>query len=134
MNSKTKELYDVALQSRSHSYSPYSGHKVGAAIRLSNGKVFGGCNIENSSFGATTCAEQVAIHKAISELGKIEIEEVLVVTDANPPWPPCGICRQVISEFGKKVVLHTSNLEGEVKTIPFTNIFPQGFTPDYLDR
>jgi cytidine deaminase len=96
--------------------------------------MFGGCNIENSSFGATACAEQVAIQKAISELGKIEIEEIMVVTSANPPWPPCGICRQVITEFGRKVTLYTANLDGVIHTIPFVEIFPQGFTPDYLNK
>src|SRR5690242_15716831 len=90
-----KDLYKMALLAREKSYSPYSGHKVGAAIRTSSGKIYTGCNVENASFGATVCAERTAIQKAISESGPITVTEVMVVTQADPPWPPCGMCRQV---------------------------------------
>ncbi|NBU59095.1 MAG: cytidine deaminase [Betaproteobacteria bacterium] len=79
-------LRNLALLSMEHSYSPYSKKQVGAAIRLSNGKIYTGCNIENSSFGGTVCAERVAVWKAVSEEGPaIEITEVAVATDADPP-------------------------------------------------
>src|SRR5690348_9517727 len=90
------ELYEKAIQAQKHSYSPYSGCKVGAALRTRGGEIFSGCNVENSSYGATVCAERVAVQKAVSECGKIEIMEIMVVTDASPPWPPCGLCRQVM--------------------------------------
>lgn len=129
------ELYQEAKKSREHSYSPYSGHKVGAAIQLKNGKIFSGCNVENSSYGGTICAERTAILKAVSECGPIQIEAVLVVTDSPEPWPPCGMCRQVIAEFAKpETPIHAANLSGVIKTKKFGEIFPDAFTPDYLKR
>jgi cytidine deaminase len=127
------ELFKAAQKARLNSYSPYSGHKVGAAIRLKTGEIFGGCNIENSSYGGTNCAERVAIQKAVSELGKIEISEICVVTDAKDPWPPCGLCRQVIAEFARnETKIHSANLSGVVRTTTLGKIFPEAFTPDYL--
>ncbi|MEK6580085.1 MAG: cytidine deaminase, partial [Bdellovibrionota bacterium] len=103
-----RELLDTAKAVRKNAYSPYSKVKVGAALRTRDGKIFSGCNVENSSYGATVCAERVAIQKAVSELGgKIEIQELVVVTDATPPWTPCGICRQVIAEFGSNSTIHS---------------------------
>jgi cytidine deaminase len=130
---RLQSLYEVAKRFREASYSPYSGHKVGAAIRTSTGEIFGGCNVENSSYGATVCAERVAIQKAVSE-GHLEIREVFVVTDASPPWPPCGMCRQVIAEFGPKAQLYTANLGGEIERFSFQALFPRAFTPLHLSR
>lgn len=128
-----KELYKTALLTRDRSYSPYSSHKVGAAIRLSDGRIFGGCNVENSSYGATVCAERVAIQKAVSESSsKIQVREVLVVTDADPAWPPCGMCRQVIAEFGADATIACTNLKGNLRTFSLNELFPQAFTPEYL--
>jgi cytidine deaminase len=133
----SKELHELAVASRLKSHSPYSGHKVGAAIRLKSGRTFGGCNIENSSYGGTVCAERVAIWKAVSELGPsvepIQIEEIVVVTDANPPWPPCGLCRQVISEFGTPQTRVTgTNLAGGAQSFTFGELLPHAFTPGHL--
>ena len=132
-SAEVKELFKVALLGRGHSYSPYSRCKVGAAIRLTNGQIFSGCNVENSSYGATTCAERVAVQKAVSEVGTLEISDVMVVTDAHPPWPPCGICRQVLVEFGNRIQVHTANLEGDYQTTPLKELLPNAFTPDHLD-
>ena len=131
-----KELYEAARQSREKSHSPYSKQKVGAAIRTQDGRIFGGCNVENSSYGGTVCAERVAIFKAVSEQGRFKIAEVMVVTDASPPWPPCGLCRQVIAEFGREpdqeVLVHAANLQGEIRSVTFTELFPDAFTPSHL--
>lgn len=130
---KLVKLFDAARKAREYSYSPYSGHKVGAAIRLKSGEIFGGCNIENSSYGATNCAERVAIHKAVSEHGRIEIVEVLVITDSPTPWPPCGMCRQVLSEFASAdTAIHATNLAGDLRTRTFGEMLPEAFTPAYL--
>lgn len=131
---KIKKLYRLASQARNLSYSPYSGCKVGAAILTSKGEFFSGCNIENSSFGATTCAERVAIQKAKSEVKSLKITEILVVTDATPPWPPCGICRQVISEFGLEANVHTVNLKGDLFSFQFKDLLPLSFDPSYLSK
>lgn len=129
-----KDLYKEALLARERAYSPYSGHKVGAAIRTREGKIYGGCNVENSSYGATVCAERVAIQRAIAEQGRIDIAEVLVVTDADPAWPPCGMCRQVIAEFGPRAKIVTANLRGNTREIPIQDLFPQAFTPEHLNK
>lgn len=129
------ELHQLAVQSRSHSHSPYSKHKVGAAIQLKTGQVFGGCNIENASYGGTVCAERVAIWKAVSELGKVEIANIVVVTDQDVAWPPCGFCRQVMAEFAApETQVHLGNLSGIQRTLSFQNLFPEAFYPTHLQN
>lgn len=130
-------LYQAAKDARQNSYSPYSGQKVGAALRTSEGLIHSGCNVENSSYGATVCAERVAIQKAVSDSrdGELEIKEIVVVTDADPPWPPCGMCRQVIAEFVRdpeRLAVHMVNLQGTVRTFRFSELFPHAFTPSHL--
>lgn len=129
---KIKQAYSVAIASRKKSYSPYSGQKVGAAILTKDGKIFGGCNVENSSYGGTVCAERVAIQKAVSECGEIEIQAVVVVTDKKPPWTPCGICRQVIAEFGHNPQVFTLNLKGQGRQYRFKELLLDAFTPEHL--
>ncbi len=131
-SSKVKELYQKALLARERSYSPYSGFAVGASIRTSDGNIYHGCNVENSSFGATVCAERVAIQKAISEQGTIQISEVMVITNTTPPSPLCGMCRQVIAEFAKNTVIYTANLEGDFQSLLFDQIFPHAFAAAHM--
>ncbi len=99
------ELINKALSARQKSYSPYSGFAVGAALLCKNGNVYTGCNIENSGYSATNCAERTAFFKAVSE-GETEFERIAVVGgDKEKPLDnycsPCGICRQVMKEFCK---------------------------------
>lgn len=127
-------LFRTALEARKNSYSPYSGKKVGAAILTSDGRIFGGCNVENSSFGGTVCAERNAIHHAVAE-GAQKLKEVLVITDASPPWPPCGLCRQVIAEFAtSQTRVHLCNVRGEIETLPFSELMPRAFSPKHLKK
>ena len=126
-------MHTLAKDSRLKAHAPYSQYLVGAAIRISSGEIYGGCNVENASYGGTVCAERVAIWKAVSEQGRLQVDEVLVVTDQAQGWPPCGFCRQVIAEFahaGTKV--HIANLQGVQKTLLFTELFPEGFRPGHL--
>ena len=95
-----EQLFKAALKTRKHSYSPYSNFAVGAAILTSEGEIYSGCNVENSSYGGAVCAERNAIFQGVIASGKIEIEKVLVITD--PVAVPCGFCLQVISEFANK--------------------------------
>jgi cytidine deaminase len=133
LGSETNALYSGAVAARENSYSPYSHCKVGAAFRTSRGQTHAGCNVENSSYGATVCAERVAIQSAVAAGGKPEIEEMVVVTDASPPWPPCGMCRQVISEFSKpELKITIANLKGEALQFKLKDLFPHAFTPDFL--
>ena len=96
-----KELIKIAMEYRERAYCPYSNFKVGAAVLFKSGKIFGGCNIENASYGASNCAERTAIFKGISE-GEKTIEAIAVIGDLKDYTYPCGICRQVMAEFGTK--------------------------------
>lgn len=130
-----EKLLKAAISARKNSHSPYSKHKVGAAIRLKSGEIFSGCNIENASYGGTVCAERVAIWKAVSELGKVEVAEVVVVTDAKEAWPPCGFCRQVLSEFATaKTLVHTADLKAIQKSFKFSELLPAVFDGDFLKK
>jgi cytidine deaminase len=130
---KFEELRNLALEARKRAYCHYSGHQVGAAILLSDGSIHIGCNVENSSYGATLCAERVAIHSAIAQKGpKIRVREIVVATDASPPWPPCGMCRQVVSEFQENAIIHAVNPQGDVQSWTFSELLPHAFTPEFL--
>lgn len=125
-----KELIAVAKKYREHSYSPYSKFKVGAAVITKAGNVYGGCNIENSSYPVTNCAERTAIFKAVSE-GECDISAIAVVGDTDGPCSPCGACRQVIAEFGINRII-MANLKGDVKVVTLEELLPFAFTPEDL--
>ncbi len=97
-------MIERAWESREHAYAPYSSFAVGAAVESSDGGIFGGCNVENLSFGLTMCAERVAIASAIAAGGK-SMRRVVVVADTRTPVSPCGACRQVMAEFGVQEIL-----------------------------
>ncbi|NDG84272.1 MAG: cytidine deaminase [Proteobacteria bacterium] len=132
---KPNPLHDLAVKAMENSYSPYSRKKVGAVVELTDGRTFTGCNIENSSFGGTVCAERVAIWKAVSEAGPaIRLQKVVVATDASPPWFPCGICRQVINEFAAdNCEIHLVNKAGAVNSFTHRELLPHGFGRDALE-
>lgn len=116
------------MEYKERAYVPYSHFRVGAAILTENDSIFGGCNIENVSFGATNCAERTAIFKAVSEEGKTDIKAIAIVSDEDGYTYPCGICRQVISEFAAediKIILAKSEEEYIVKEMK--DIFPEPF-------
>ena len=101
MTPDQKKLVEAALKVLPHSYSPYSRFPVAAAIQTEDGRVFTGINVENASYGATVCAERVAVFKAVSE-GARKITAVSVVTETEKPCCPCGLCRQVIAEYSSR--------------------------------
>ena len=111
-------LLDAATEACAHSYSPYSGFPVGAAVLASNGNIYAGTNIENASYGATMCAERVAVFKAVSE-GADKILAVAVYTSAADYAFPCGMCLQVLSEFASRdiPVFLTSGAESRELTL-----------------
>lgn len=111
-----------------NAYSPYSNVKVGAAVMGANGKIYAGCNVENASFGATICAERAAILCAVSD-GEKEINSVLILTAAANPWPPCGMCRQVLLEFASlAVTVYLVSLKGKVVKTSMARLCPQSFS------
>jgi cytidine deaminase len=116
-----------AQKAMKNAHAPYSKFRVGAAILLSNGKIFSGCNVENASYGMTNCAERTAIFSAVAQLGpKIEILAVSVVNDHAVPCSPCGACRQVIYEFGPDATIYFEGREGP-KQAHITELLPEGF-------
>ena len=121
-----KELIEVARKYREFSYSPYSNFKVGAAVLTKKGKVYGGCNVENSSYPLTNCAERTAIFKAVSE-GEREIEAIALIADTEGPCSPCGACRQVMGEFHINRII-MANLKGDVKVVTLEEVLPFAFT------
>src|ERR1700675_1707706 len=107
------KLLQSAQRVMKNAHAPYSKFRVGAAILLSNGKIFLGCNVENASYGMTNCAERTAIFSAVAQLGqKIEILAVSVVNDQGVPCSPCGACRQVIYEFGPDATVFFQGADG----------------------
>lgn len=132
LNLIKKTLFATAKKYLRNAHSPYSHVKVAAAVLMNNGKIYGGCNIENASYGGTICAERVAITKAISE-GAKTIKSILVVTNQKEIWPPCGLCRQVIAEFAtKETLVFTANLNRQINETLFSDLFPGAFNSDFL--
>lgn len=129
---KNEELISLALEARKKSYSPYSGFRVGAALICKNGKVFCGCNIENSAFSPTCCAERTAFFKAISE-GETDFEKIAIVGGKGDSEPedfcaPCGVCRQVMNEFcGDDFFVILAKSESEYKEYSLGEILPFSF-------
>jgi cytidine deaminase len=119
-------LIAAAKRARENAHAPYSNFRVGAALRATSGKVFGGCNVENATYGLTVCAERVAIFKAISE-GEHGFDAVAVVTDTDALTPPCGACRQLLWEFCGDVSVILSNLKGKTEVFQMRELFPKPF-------
>ena len=124
------ELVTLAIKARENAYAPYSGYKVGAALKTKSGKIYLGCNIENASFSPTVCAERTAIFKAVSE-GEKEFEAIAVTggkEEISDFAPPCGVCRLVMSEFCKedfKIILYNGK---EEKVYTLKELLPLSFS------
>jgi cytidine deaminase len=120
-------LVSEARKARERAYAPYSDEfKVGAAVMAEGGEIFSGCNVENASFGATMCAERVAVFKAIAA-GHRRIQAVAVIADTPDPIPPCGMCRQVIAEFGLDAEVIMANVAGDSRTSNMRDLLPSIF-------
>lgn len=122
---KYRELYRAARQVLQNAYAPYSRFKVGAALLTKTGEVYTGVNVENSSFGATICAERTAFVKAVSE-GHREFDALAVVSSEGEVFP-CGICRQFMFEFGDELKIITGEDEEHLKIKEITELLPEGF-------
>jgi len=124
-------LVNLAKQARENAQAAYSNFRVGAALRASSGRMFGGCNVENATYGLTVCAERVAIFKAISE-GERGFDAMAVVADTDSLTPPCGACRQLIWEFCGDVPVILANLRGKVEVARMRDLFPRPFDASSL--
>jgi cytidine deaminase len=121
-------LVAAARAVRERAYAPYSSFRVGSALRAENGAIFVGCNVENASYGATICAERTAILTMVAA-GLRSVESIAVFTDAETLAMPCGLCRQVISEFQRDAVLIVANPR-QHRVLRFAEIFPEPFVLD----
>jgi homotetrameric cytidine deaminase len=121
-------LLELARQAAKNAYAPYSGFRVGAALRLASGEIVTGANVENASYGLTLCAERAAVVRAVAQFGpEIRIEAVAVANLNDASSPPCGACRQVLAEFlqpDAPVLFQTA--EG-VHVVPFRELLPLAF-------
>lgn len=132
MKINAKELVNAAEKARLASYSPYSSFAVGAALLCSDGKIYEGCNIENSSFTPTCCAERVAIFKAVSE-GRRDFSAIAIVggrkdAERRDFCYPCGVCRQVLAEFcDSDLPVFLGNSEGEIAEVTLGELIPYTF-------
>ena len=122
-----ERLVRAARKAMKNAYAPFSHFKVGAAILTSKGDIFAGCNVENSSYGMTNCAERTAIFSAVAEKGPaLEILAIAVTNAQGVPCSPCGACRQVIYEFGPDAVVFYQGQQGD-KESHITELLPEGF-------
>ena len=126
-----RELARFARSARRRAHAPFSGFKVGAALRTREGEVVTGCNIENATYGLTLCAERVAVFKAVSE-GLRRFDAIAVAADSKRPTAPCGPCRQILWEFCGDIEVIMVNLEGKTESLHLKEVFPRPFDASYL--
>jgi cytidine deaminase len=127
-------LKDAALQVRENAHAPYSGFRVGAAIRGASGAVYAGCNVENVAYPEGTCAEAGAIAVMVAA-GETRLVEVYVVADSPDPVPPCGGCRQKLAEFGAPDVPVTLGTTGGAERVTsIADLLPGAFSADHMDK
>lgn len=124
-----QELVGQALQARQRAYAPYSHYRVGAALLTADGLVIQGCNVENASYGATICAERVALTAAVAQ-GKRDFIAMAVATKNG--GAPCGTCRQVMAELGPAMIIYIADEQGNFRTTSVAALLPDWFVGEHL--
>lgn len=125
-------LLAFAREAKDRSYSPYSGFRVGAAV-FANGDIFAGTNVENASYGASICAEQAAVSRAITA-GCRDIDAIAIVGDSESPCVPCGQCRQMLAEFNPETRVIMGGCTDEVMVMTLEELLPEAFLRGFLDQ
>lgn len=123
-----RQAADAAMR---QAYAPYSKFRVGAALLTDGGAIVSGCNVENASYPAGTCAERVALGSAVAA-GHRRFHAVMIVSEASEPTPPCGICRQALVEFGSSLQVLSRTTGGSEARWSLEELLPRPFTPSSL--
>ena len=119
-------LREAALRALDNAYAPYSSFRVGAALRTRGGEVVIGCNMENSAYGLSICAETLAMASAVSQ-GLTDFEEIAIATEDSEPTPPCGACRQVLNEFAPNIKVSSYTRDGKEAVWTLEELLPHAF-------
>ena len=136
--SQRDELIRLAAEAKSRAYAPYSRFRVGAALLAEDGKIFHACNVENSSYSLTICAERNAVFQAASS-GRTSFQAIAIASDSDEFLTPCGACRQVLAEFNPSIEIILTTPDGRYTSTTLTELFPmpadlrrlaRSFTPD----
>ncbi|MCL2227548.1 MAG: cytidine deaminase [Oscillospiraceae bacterium] len=128
-----RKLISMATEVMANSYSPYSRFKVGAAIECTDGTVFTGCNIENSAFGATMCAEAAAVAAAVSA-GQRSFKRIAIISEGNSYCFPCGSCRQLLYEFAQELEVLSARADGRYVSYSLASLLPMAFGKEHMDN
>lgn len=132
LDKSSKKLVKFSILARKKAHAPYSNYFVGSTILDNKGKIHTGCNVENASYPASICAERNAVGKMVSRGGK-QIKKIVVVASSDEPVFPCGMCLQVIQEFGKNCEVIAVNREGtSFRRATFRELFPFAFSVEKL--
>lgn len=132
-HSEWERLIAAALEVRLRAHAPYSCFQVGAAIEDDSGHIHTGCNVENSTYGLTVCAERVAVFKAISEGQKPgAFRRIAIAADSRELTPPCGACRQILWEFCGDIPVLLVNPAGQRREFHLGELFPHAFDHTFL--
>ena len=125
------ELRDAAFAAMENAYAPYSQFRVGSAVRTTTGEIVTGCNVENAVYGEALCAERVAVAAAVAQ-GMREFEEIAIATEADDPAPPCGSCRQTMSEFAPDLRVISYAKNGRQAAWRLSDLLPEAFALNHL--
>lgn len=134
MSEETKEqqeLRDAAFAAMENAYAPYSHFRVGAAVRAVTGEIITGCNVENAAYGEALCAERVAVAAAVAQ-GSKSFDEIAIASESDEPSPPCGSCRQTMSEFAPDLIVTSYARNGKQATWRLSELLPEAFALNHL--
>ena len=134
MTDKSKEgdrLRDAAFAAMENAYAPYSRFRVGSAVLASSGEIVSGCNVENAAYGEALCAERVAVAAAVAQ-GLTSFEEIAIASESDEPAPPCGSCRQTMSEFAPDLLVTSYARNGKQAAWQLSELLPEAFALNHL--
>ena len=127
----SESLRDAAFAAMENAYAPYSRFRVGAAVRTTTGEIVSGCNVENAVYGEALCAERVAVAAAVAQ-GMKDFEEIAIASESDDPAPPCGSCRQTMSEFAPDLRVISYARNGRQSTWRLSDLLPEAFALNHL--